>query len=387
MLQLFNAGPPGCGKTTTMVGMISAIEDGMIVTAPSNAAVANLAMKLVESGRFEFPQVCIFGDGCDPSVRFLNPLHRSKEYWKALEMCSKLDNVDIPPDEVDALKARERKKNCIRQKLAQWLHVKDSLSMNELLTICPDIPLNETGSVSISGRQKVTSLIGSAQVLLCTLNSSGSHHFQDAVSGSRFQTFLLDEGGQCSEAEFFIATTFPGIKRIIVMGDPKQLRPTVLEPACSFAGYGESWLGRVFKLYPSKIHLLDTQYRMDQAILRFPNQRFYDKRIKSGDNVKICHPFVKNPFVFIDTQGRGREERDETLSFRNSYEIAVIRNILESDADIAAILGANPQARVIIITPYKAQVKLLQDIGRSLKCINLNVSTVDAFQVSTGPGS
>ena len=250
-----------------MVGMISAIGKGMIVTAPSNAAVANLAKKLIESGRFEFPDVCIFGDGCDPSVRFLNPLHRSEEYKKALEMCSKLDDVDIPPDKVNALEAREKEKKSIRQKFARWLHVKDSLSMNELFTLCPDIPLDETGSVSRTGKLKVASLIGSAQVLLCTLNSSGSHFFQDAVLGSRFQTFLLDEGGQCSEAEFFIATTFPGIKRIIVMGDPKQLRPTVLEPACSFAGYGESWLSRVFKLHPSKIHLLDTQYRMDLFIL------------------------------------------------------------------------------------------------------------------------
>ena len=231
----------------------------MIVTAPSNAAVANLAMKLVESGRFEFPKVCIFGDGCVPSVRFLNPLYRSEEYKKALNMCSKLDDVDIPLDKVNALEARERKKSTIRQKLAQWLHVKDSLSMNELFTVCPNIPLDETGSVSSTGKQKIALLIGSAHVLLCTLNSSGSHYFQDAVSGSRIQTFLLDEGGQCSEAEFF--TTFPGIKRIIVMGDPKQLRPTVLEPACSFAGYGESWLSRVFKHHPSKIHLLDTQVK------------------------------------------------------------------------------------------------------------------------------
>jgi senataxin len=181
--------------------------------------------------------------------------------------------------------------------------------MNELFTLCPNIPLDETGSVPRTGKQKVARLIGSAQVLLCTLNSSGSHYFQDAVSESRFQTFLLDEGGQCSEAEFFIATTFPGIKRIIVMGDPKQLRPTVLEPA-SFLVH-----------HPSKIHLLDTQYRMDPDILRFPNQRFYSKRIKSGENVKIRHPPVKNPFLFIDTKGRGSEERDETLSYRQSSEI------------------------------------------------------------------
>jgi AAA domain len=368
-----------------MVGMISAIGEGMIVTAPSNAAVANLAMKLVVNGRFEFPKVCIFGDGCDHSVRFLNPRHRSDECKKALAKFSRLDDSKIQPDDVKMLEAREKGKNAIRQKLAQWLHVEDSLSMNELCKLCPDIPLDETGAVSREGRQKVAWLMGIAHVLLCTLNSAGSYYLQDAVSGSRFQTLLLDEGGQCTEAEFFIATTFPGIKRIIVMGDPKQLRPTVLEPACAAAGYGESWLGQVYKLHPSKIHLLDTQYRMDPAILKFPNRRFYKNRIKSGDNVGVRRPPVENPFLFIDTQGRGREERDETFSFRNSYEIAVISDVLKSDSDIAAILRDSPHARIIIITPYKAQVKLLQEMGLLLKFIKLEVSTVDAFQVCTGP--
>jgi AAA domain len=368
-----------------MVGMISAIGEGMIVTAPSNAAVANLAVKVVASGRFAFPNVCIFGDGCDQSVRFLNPRYRSDEYKKALEKCLKLDEVAIPPHAVKMIENREREKNSIRQKLAEWLHVEDSLSMRELRTVCPNISLDKTGSVSKEGRRNIAMMMGSAQVLLCTLNSSGSYYFQDAVSGSRFQTLLLDEGGQCTEAEFFIATTFPGIKRIIVMGDPKQLRPTVLEPACSSAGYGESWLGRVYKIHPSKMHLLDTQYRMDPAILRFPNQRFYSKRIKSGDNVKVRCPPVENPFLFIDTQGRGREERDETLSYRNSYEIAVIRDVLKNDSDIAGILRANPHSRIIIITPYKAQVALLQEMGRSLKFINPEVSTVDAFQVCAPP--
>jgi hypothetical protein len=90
-------GPPGCGKTTTMVSMIAAIGRGMIVTAPSNAAVANLALKLFDTGRFAFGEICIFGDGCDQSVRFLNPRRRSDEYKKALEQYLELQGMKIHP--------------------------------------------------------------------------------------------------------------------------------------------------------------------------------------------------------------------------------------------------------------------------------------------------
>jgi hypothetical protein len=257
--------------------------------------------------------------------------------------------------------------------------------MKELGLLCPNIEVDSISkSVTKQGSQVQAQILGNANVVLCTLNSSGSFYLQNSVSSGKFQTFLLDEGGQCTEAEFFIATTFPGVQRIIVMGDPKQLRPTVLEPACSKAGFGESWLGHVHKLQPSKVHLLDTQYRMDPVILRFPNKRFYSERIQSGNNVLNRVPHVQTPFHFIDTQGRGREERDESFSFQNSYEIAVIRNILKTDSDIATIIGDNSRARIIIITPYKAQAKLLRDMTRPLRYSNLEVSTVDAFQGQEG---
>lgn len=379
-------GPPGCGKTTTMVGMIAAIGTGMIVTAPSNAAVANLALKLVATDRFSFPHICVFGDGCDKSVSFLSPRHRSDAYRRALAAHTKLVDQEIKPGPnfEDETMRRDRGIDQVWNDLANWLHVSTDLSKVELRQMCPDIALDENNSVSKMGMRVLTQIFEFSDVILCTLNSSGSSFLQQSVSRGRFQTLLLDEGGQCTEAEFFLATSFPGIKRIVVMGDPKQLNPTVLEPRCRLAGFGHSWLGRVYTLFPSKIHLLDTQYRMDPAILKFPNKRFYGGRIQSGANVLNRSPDVHNPFRLVDTQCRGREERDENSSFRNSYEIAVIRDLLKNDTDIVTLVHENKQARVIIITPYKAQATLLQEMTRHLKYCNLQVSTVDSFQGQEG---
>jgi hypothetical protein len=374
-------GPPGCGKTTTMVSMIAAIQNGrMIVAAPSNAAVANLGLKLIQKGWFAFPHVCVFGDGCDESVHFLNPRLRSEYFMKALRRYDECCHQSVDEDAANftaMTEKRDRNMDNIRRETARWLRVDEELSMQELSLLCPSISVDATNAITREGKKMVERIMGDASVVLCTLNSAGSPILQDAVSGCNFQTLLLDEGGQCTEAEFFIATTFPGIRRIIVMGDPKQLRPTVLEPACVRAGFGRSWLSHVYALHPANVHLLDTQYRMDPVLLTFPNKRFYGNRIQSGENVRLRAPDIANPFLFLDTQGKGREEKDENLSYRNAYEVAVIYDLYKKDTDIAALRRANPNARTILITPYKGQARLLRQV---LKSENIEVSTVDAFQ-------
>jgi len=162
-------GPPGCGKTTTMVSMISAIGKGMIVTAPSNAAVANLALKLVKTGRFSYPSVCIFGDGCDESVRFLNPRRRSEGYRRALyeyeqaksEPCGEAASTQD-------LKERSRKMDQKRRQLALWLHVDENTTMEKLGSICPNIAVDERGSIMPEGQLAVLQLLSQAKIVLCT---------------------------------------------------------------------------------------------------------------------------------------------------------------------------------------------------------------------------
>jgi ABC-type glutathione transport system ATPase component len=119
-------GPPGCGKTTTMIQMILAMGKGVVVAAPSNAAVANIALKLHETGRMEFKAMCVFGSNCHESVHFLSPTHRRKKYK---EMMWQYDKRKDPT---------KQKKLC--RKLMTWLHLPEStpdMSIDELSTLCP----------------------------------------------------------------------------------------------------------------------------------------------------------------------------------------------------------------------------------------------------------
>jgi hypothetical protein len=117
---------------------------------------------------------------------------------------------------------------------ARWLHVNDpdNASRTQLAKLCLEIDMETP-----TGRD-----LKSSKESLCTLNSAGSGFLRKAA-GEKFCTFL---GGQCAE------------ERIIVVGDPQQLPATMIGPACKNAGYGYTWLGQVYKLFPTNVHLLSS---------------------------------------------------------------------------------------------------------------------------------
>lgn len=358
-------GPPGCGKTSTLVEMISITVEPCVVAAPSNAAVANVAFKLFMTGRHHRNSLCVFGENCNESVSFLNPAHRGIKYQKFYGKYTELD------DEQDKERALHN--------FARWLHLDPkSTTLQDLASACPFYDRD-----TLPGRRALMSFIQSATTLFCTLNSCGSSFLRRSV-GRSFGILLLDEGAQCTEAEFYIATTFPGIRRIVVVGDPQQLSATVIDPSCASAGYGVSWMGHVFENYSQKVHLLDTQYRMDPRILSFPNETFYANRIQSGVNVFHRLPHVVKPFGFIDLAQRGREEK-AGYSWKNTFEANVIKSIICADPDIQRIRHGSVTSRIIVISPYRSQVHLLKELFRNTKGLkSVEVATVDSFQGQEG---
>ena len=340
--------------------MISAVGRGIIVVAPSNAAVANLGLKLVSTEGFNISTVCVYGDNCDKSVSFLNPVHRGQRFQTFLKSYKTLKDDD-------------EKKQKLRD-FASWLRMDpDKAMLDEICVQCPYI-----------GEQKsLASLISSASVVLCTLNLAGLSALRKATQ-HKFHTLLFDEATQASEAEFYIATTFPGVRRIVVVGDPKQLPATVLDDTCRQAGYGESWMSNVFNSsQQSKVHLLNVQYRMDPKILQFSSQCFYAEKIVSSTYLSHRQPQVEIPFCIVDTMRVGEEERVR-YSYQNNYEAVLIGSILEKDEDVLRVMQSNSiAARTIIITPYQAQVDLLKRVLKKVKGLKgqrWEVSTVDSFQ-------
>lgn len=221
-------------------------------------------------------------------------------------------------------------------------------------------------------------------MLLCTLNTAGSTKLRNAAR-FKFQTAVLDEASQSPEAEFYILTNFPGVKRIIVVGDPKQLPATVSHEACRDAGYGESFLSHVLQYYPEKVFLLDVQYRMHPKCLQFSNEVFYSNRVKSDESVLHRKPHVESPFLVFDTSELGRKlERQERSSWKNDTEVLAIKYILFNDKDVRRVRSSVSGARTIVITPYLAQMRLLQRELKKIKSFrSLDIATVDSFQGKT----
>ena len=339
--------------------MLSSIKERAIASAPSNAATANIAIKLFETPGFTYSDLCVFGNNCDESVHFLNPILRKEKYLAFQKQVH-----DYAEDE-------EKVKRLLGE-FCKWLHLDQDVSTSDITDLQARIsPICLRGELEFS----------KAKIICCTLNSSGSKFLRNSKNTGLIETFFLDEAGQCNEAEFYLATTFPGIRRIVVVGDPKQLPATTIDMQCKEIGFGVSWMERVQKIYPDKVHLLDTQYRMDPEILKFPNAMFYKNRIKSGDCVLRYSPAVSRPVGFVDTSNRSCEERDN-FSTKNSQEAFIIRALLREDSDIQAILQEE-SSKVAVITPYSAQENLLKyelKKVKSLRMKNWTVSTVDSFQ-------
>ncbi|GKY96310.1 hypothetical protein MPSEU_000590700 [Mayamaea pseudoterrestris] len=368
-------GPPGTGKTTAAVSMICAAakEDRVLVTAPSNAAVANIALKVFATGVYDSKNLVVYGENCDSSVQFLNPKLRGEKFRNLLCDLDMINDL-IAKTEAENQKATlEARKEKARLEFIEWLRLVGShFSMEELRSLCPISDGDNYGRL-------MAACLGAASVAFCTLNQAGSGLLRKYYEAA---TLMLDEAGQTPESDFYIATSFPGVKRIIVIGDPCQLPATVISPDCATAGFGISWLEKVQRLYPESVHLLDTQYRMDPLILKFPNRAFYKNRIQSGDNVFGREPRVDQPFLFVDTQRRGKEERD-FYSHRNPYEAVVIKSLIKTDPDILRILDSHINPRIIVIAPYRSQVKLLKESLEGLG-LPIEVATVDSFQGQEG---
>lgn len=349
-----------------------AVGGGVIVTAPSNAAVANLALKVLSTGHFETREVVVWGENCEDTVRFLNPVHRHKkfdDFWRRY--------------------VRAKKKNCeaemvkLRCDFASWLHL-DVATLTKMTALAR----LHYSDLRRDGSPDGLKAAASAKVLLCTLNTAGSARLRNAVQ-HKFDLMLLDEASQAPEAEFYIATTFPGVRRIVVVGDPKQLPATVAHEGCRNAGYGDSFLTHVLECYRERVHLLSIQYRMEPKILEFSNESFYFGEVKSDKSVLDRKPRIVSPFAVIDTSGFGRNvEQPVYTSWKNECEASVIKSILCNDEDVRQVQSAVVGARTIVITPYKAQERFLREELKKIKSLNpWDISTVDSFQGMCWPMS
>ena len=352
-------GPPGTGKTTTLVEAIYETlhrEPQVLVCAQSNMAVDWIAEKLSDRGL----SVLRLGNPARVTDRML-----AFTYERRFESHPAYAELWAVRREIRMLSASGRRGSrdgheSLRHRLGK---LRDRATALEV--------------------QINADLFDSAHVIASTLTGAGHRLLQ----GRRFGTLFVDEAGQALEAATWIAIR--RADRVILAGDHCQLPPTVKCPDAARGGLDETLMQRVAARKPETVSLLRVQYRMHEDIMRFPSRWFYNGLLEADSSVR--HRGILDwdtPVEWIDTTGRDFREEfvGDTFGRINRPEADLLLDTLQ--AYIARIGGSRIlQERVDfgLISPYKAQVQYLRARLRQCDALRpyrhlLAVNTVDGFQ-------
>lgn len=363
LTNIFNAqdiaiihGPPGTGKTTTLVNAIKEVvknERQVMVCAQSNAAVDLLVEKLDSLGL----EVLRLGHPArlTPEVieNSLDVKISGHAYFKELREIRKRS------EEYRRMAGKYKRNFGHHERMQRDLLRKEARMLKE------DADRIE---------QHITEdLLDRAQVIACTL--VGSTH--SLVNDRIFKTVFIDEASQALEPGAWI-----GIKkayRVVMAGDHLQLPPTVKSIKAAKQGLENTLFEKAMKI-PTASVMLETQYRMHPRIMQFSSDYFYEGGLQTDTSVleRERDSSVEH-FIFIDTAGTGFSEKvkKQTLSTYNEEEAALLVKHLADNLHVDKSVG--------IIAPYKAQTEVLRELIKDNEAFdevrdNISNNSVDAFQ-------
>ncbi len=354
-------GPPGTGKTTTLVEFIRqtvARGDSVLACAPSNHAVDHLLEKLLEIG--EFP------------VRLGHPARISPELRSRA--------IDVLAEKhADARAARKLAKEAFAlfRQADKWTREKPQPGEKAARRREARSMLGEVRRLESLAVQRV---LDDSRIICATLTGLDSQ----VLGQRRFQVAVIDEACQTTEP----ASWLPLLRadKVVLAGDHCQLPPTVLSSAAAEQGLAVSLMERlVTMLGPSIARLLTVQHRMHAAIMGFSNAEFYNNELIAHETVSNHLLFqlpgvrretiTETPVQFIDTAGASYDEtlEEDTGSRRNPQEAQL------ANRKVRALLEAGVLASQIgLITPYRAQVRKLRELLADVE--GLEIDSVDGFQ-------
>ena len=360
-------GPPGTGKTTTLVEAIYETlrrENQVLVCAQSNMAVDWISEKLVDRGI----NVLRIGNPTRVNDKML-----SFTYERRFEAHPDYELLWAIRKAIRDLRAhRKRGDDKYHQKLERLKERAIEL----------EIRIN-------------AQLFGEARVIASTLVGSANR----LLEGQKFGTLFIDEAAQALEAACWIPIR--RVSRVILAGDHCQLPPTVKSFAAMKAGLGKTLMERIVDNHPETVTLLKMQYRMNEEIMRFSSDWFYGNQVESAPEVKYRSILdLDIPMTWIDTSefSENSENSDYSdISFKEQFVGESFGRINKAEAELTLLvleqyfqkIGKqrilDERLDVGVISPYRAQVQYLRRLFKKKEFFKpyrsfISVNTVDGFQ-------
>jgi ATP-dependent RNA/DNA helicase IGHMBP2 len=335
-------GPPGTGKTTTLIeAIVQLIRNGekILVSAPSNTAVDNIAkgliqqgLKLLRVGNASKADETIFSH--TPEGRLANS-KKQKEIKQLRQRAEEFRKMALKYKRSFGKAEREQRQLLFKEVKNIRIEIKKLQAYNE------------------------EKLFEEADVIAGTpigIYDAGVDHLH-------FHTLVLDEAGQCIEPLAWCI--FPLAEKIVLAGDHWQLPPTVLSFEAARLGFNHSILEVAIKTV-DPVFLLNTQYRMKEVIAGFSSNYFYNDQLLSPAHLQNTGTHI----TFIDTAGSGYNEEHgaDGSSLQNKGELAIVQKLLETEE-------LDP-LKTAFISPYAGQVAAAKEILPK----QLRISTIDSFQ-------
>ena len=356
-------GPPGTGKTTTLVEAIRETlmrENQVLVCAQSNMAVDWISEKLVDRGI----NVLRIGNPTKVNDKMLSFTYERR--------------FEAHPDytQLWAIRKAIRELRSHRKRGDEKFHQK----LESLKSRATELEIRINNDLFGEARVIASTLVGSANRLL---------------DGHKFGTLFIDEAAQALEAACWIPMR--RVSRVVLAGDHCQLPPTVKSIAALKAGLGTTLMERIVEMHPEAVTLLKIQYRMNDDIMQFSSNYFYGGQVESAPEVKYRSILdLDTPMTWIDTS-QLELPADSNVSFKEEFVGESFGRINKAEAEVTLLalqhyfnqIGKqrllDERIDVGIISPYRAQVQYLRRLlmkGEFFKPFrrHISVNTVDGFQ-------
>lgn len=344
-------GPPGTGKTTTLVEAMNLVlknEKQILVCTASNLALDWIVEKLQQK------QIQVLRIG-NP-IRVSEKVLESTLEYKVLNhsQYKQIKQLRKQADEYWSLSKKYKRNFGAAEREQRKLLVQEARQVGKEANALEDFILAD--------------ILDKTQVVAATLVGASN----PILAKRQFYTTFIDEASQALDPATWIA--LGKTHRVILAGDHCQLPPTVKSLEAEKLGLGKTIFERLIHKQPDTASMLRVQYRMHEQIMGFSNAQFYHHNLIADESVRQAVLAENEPvFTFVDTAGCSFEEQQdaETQSLYNPEEARLLVKLLED-------FLRNYQVGVSVISPYKAQVNYLKSLLEHLP--QVRIGTVDSFQ-------